>query len=212
MMKFTNFVPGRVTKLDKYKIKRIAIKDGKFMAFMVDDVAPNENEDDDLQSVERPPLRYAKDSQIDTEEEMDIVPSKIASSKQSNHSRRSSALSHSSFKFHSKKAKVDGEILGRYEILREVMARAKDIQSDLFKFDRLLADSMKPLLDCNNETGGLYVSVIDRFVDGKHTTQDAEELRMAIDRMQIQFKINADALAKIDAKIKERVTDYVSEA
>jgi Regulator of chromosome condensation (RCC1) repeat len=32
---FSNFTPARVRKLEKFPIKRISIKDGKFMAFFI---------------------------------------------------------------------------------------------------------------------------------------------------------------------------------
>jgi hypothetical protein len=56
-MQFSNVSPARVDKLEDYKVKRIAIKDGKFMAFLVD-------------GVESP---APEDSEVDPEEEKDIV-------------------------------------------------------------------------------------------------------------------------------------------
>lgn len=49
----------------------------------------------------------------------------------------------------------------------------------------MLADSMKPLLDCEGNDRGLYSNVIDKFVEGNQTVSDAEELRLAIDKIQI---------------------------
>ena len=34
---FSTFVPGKVTKLERYTVKKIHVSDGKFMAFFVDE-------------------------------------------------------------------------------------------------------------------------------------------------------------------------------
>jgi hypothetical protein len=38
-LKFSNTIPTRVKKLERYRISRIAIKEGKFMAFFLDDIS-----------------------------------------------------------------------------------------------------------------------------------------------------------------------------
>lgn len=40
-LQFSNSVPTRVKKLERYNFSRIAIKDGKFMAFFLDDINPS---------------------------------------------------------------------------------------------------------------------------------------------------------------------------
>jgi hypothetical protein len=49
----------------------------------------------------------------------------------------------------------------------------------------MLADSMKPLLDCEGNDNGLFGNVIDKFVEGNQTMNDVEELRLAIDKIQV---------------------------
>lgn len=41
---FSTFVPGRVTKLEKFNVKRISIHDGKFMAFFAENNEEFEDE------------------------------------------------------------------------------------------------------------------------------------------------------------------------
>ena len=75
--------------------------------------------------------------------------------------------------------------------MSSVIKRACDIRDDLAKFDRQLADSMRPITDLNELHEGkshLYSAVIDKFTQGKQSKSDAEELVAAVDRMQVQLK------------------------
>ena len=56
---FSTFTPGKISKLEKYKISKIKISDGKFYAFFADYVLGGEDED------------ALGDSEIDSEEEKD---------------------------------------------------------------------------------------------------------------------------------------------
>ena len=60
---------------------------------------------------------------------------------------------------------------------------ACNLRDKLARFDRMLADSMKPLIDCEANDKRLYSNVIDKFVEGNHSEGDAEELRLAIDKI-----------------------------
>lgn len=65
------------------------------------------------------------------------------------------------------------------------MRNACEIRDDLYRFDRMLADSMKPLTDSMNISRNLYANVIDKFTAGTQSSQDVEELRMAVDKLQL---------------------------
>jgi len=67
-MTFSNSLPAKVTKLDEYKVSRIAIRDGKFMAFMVADIRSKSFIESRINEQSRP-----EDSEVDPEEEKDIV-------------------------------------------------------------------------------------------------------------------------------------------
>jgi hypothetical protein len=65
---YSNSVPARVTKLEEYKVSRIAIRDGKFMAFMVVDIKSKSFIESRTIEQNRP-----EDSEVDPEEEKDVV-------------------------------------------------------------------------------------------------------------------------------------------
>ena len=69
--------------------------------------------------------------------------------------------------------------MNRY--ISEILKRAAAIREELNKFDRALADSVKPLTDLNDRN--IYYQVIDKFAHGHEKMNDADELRQAIDRM-----------------------------
>jgi hypothetical protein len=71
----------------------------------------------------------------------------------------------------------------------------------------MLADSMKPLLDC--ESRGLYSDVLDKFIQGTYTHNEAEELRVAVDKIQVQFKANLALLQGFEQDITAQVRDYL---
>lgn len=56
---FSTFTPGKIMKLEKFNIKRIRIDNGKFFAFLIDNIVDTHEDH--------------KDSEIDTEEEKDVV-------------------------------------------------------------------------------------------------------------------------------------------
>jgi hypothetical protein len=57
---FSTFVPGRVTRLDRFTVKRVKVADGKFMAYFVDPLEEFQDEPE-------------KDSEVDSEEMKDVV-------------------------------------------------------------------------------------------------------------------------------------------
>ena len=61
------------------------------------------------------------------------------------------------------------------QTLSEIIKRAIAIKEELTKFDRSLADSVKPLTDLNDRN--IYYQVIDKFAQGTEKVNDAEELR-----------------------------------
>ncbi len=67
--------------------------------------------------------------------------------------------------------------------IADIIKKAFAIKEDLNKFDRALADSVKPLTDLNEDN--IYEAVIDKFAKGQEKLNDAEELKNAIDRMQV---------------------------
>jgi len=61
--------------------------------------------------------------------------------------------------------------------------RAITIKEELGKFDRALCDSVKPLTDLQDRN--IYQQVLDKFTKGEEKINDADELRLAVDRMQV---------------------------
>lgn len=81
-LKFSNSVPTRIRKLEKYRFSRISIKDGKFMAFFIDDLQTSviKSEQDDIEHETYQKSRSGIDhqsmresSEYDSEEEKDVV-------------------------------------------------------------------------------------------------------------------------------------------
>ena len=221
---FSTFVPGRVSKLDKFIVKRMSVREGKVMVYFAE-------QQDDIAEEE------PKDSEVDSEEEKDVVadiedPNNPLKKKQSTVAnqvplvRRSSTLSQrqggestdnksakrtasapqdfassnenykkqntsrSNVSSNSSKVVTHGSRGGggkkkqdrdmnRY--ISEILKRAAAIREELNKFDRALADSVKPLTDLNDRN--IYYQVIDKFAHGHEKMNDADELRQAIDRM-----------------------------
>ena len=83
----------------------------------------------------------------------------------------------------------------------EIFKKAMAIKDELSKFDRALADAVKPLTDLTDKN--IYENVIDKFSQGHDKKGDAEELQKAIDRMQVQLTKNYKALDKIEKRINE---------
>lgn len=89
------------------------------------------------------------------------------------------------------------------------MKMADDIKGDMDKFDRLLADSMKPLTDFNDIQNGkssLYNTVLDKMtttssLKPENALKQAEDLKSAVDKLQIQLKRQVQNLQAIDNKI-----------
>lgn len=57
---FSTFTPGKVSKLEKYSIKKIKVVDGKFYAYFIESTSAGEGR---------------KDSEVSSEEEKDVMPS-----------------------------------------------------------------------------------------------------------------------------------------
>lgn len=91
--------------------------------------------------------------------------------------------------------------------MAQTIKSACGLRDKLVRFDRMLADSMKPLIDCEGNDSGLYSSVIDKFVEGTQGANDAEELRIAIDKIQIQFKVNLASLDQLEREIQTDIRD-----
>lgn len=52
--------------------------------------------------------------------------------------------------------------------------------------------------------------MLDKFTKGEEKINDAEELRQAIDRMQVQLKKNMNALDKLEKKINDSLAQLIS--
>ncbi|TNV87452.1 hypothetical protein FGO68_gene14540 [Halteria grandinella] len=244
-LRFSNSIPTRVKKLERYNFSRIAIKDGKFMAFFLDDINPSsssQQDEDDMPGGDQTHSKHnstlkseAKESsEFDSEEEKDVIAdlsrlggkkpspkkklnqsitsstSSSAASSYSGSSRSSrSRGTGSSFrpKYSKEGSKLGRDAQRRYDIMVNSIRQACSLKEKLVRFDRMLADSMKPLLDCEGNDRGLYSNVIDKFVEGNQTVSDAEELRLAIDKIQIQFKINLASLDQLEKEIQTEVRE-----
>ena len=55
--------------------------------------------------------------------------------------------------------------------MKELMSKTAEINYELQKFDRTLADSMKPLTEIENRL--IYHQVLDKFALGQHQTADS---------------------------------------
>ncbi|CDW85605.1 UNKNOWN [Stylonychia lemnae] len=231
---FSTFVPGRVTKLEKYRVRRISISEGKFMAYFA-------TIQEDFEDEEK------KDSSVDSDEEKDVVDDivggpkasvhKTGANSQKYHSTGSSKdvnshennmggtqelrkqnttksnMSSNSSKLHTtsragwqggRKAKQEKD---QFKYMIEIIKKAQAIKEELSKFDRALADSVKPLTDLQDRN--IYYQVIDKFSLGQEKMNDADELRQAIDRMQVQLKKNINVLEKLE-KRNEQLQELIN--
>ena len=179
---FSTSIPGRVAKLDRFSVQRIAIKEGKVMCFFVEAV-DNRN-------------KAEQDSEVDSEEEKDVVediankgvlsnpnpgsssgaadlkgkeePGKGKKNKeetgpeykkqntsQSNKSMSSNAdskmMTRSSAVGNLRGNRVDKDQARKWQVVSEIIKRAIAIKEELTKFDRALADSVKPLTDLQDK-------------------------------------------------------------
>lgn len=193
---FSNSAPAKVQKLEDYKISRIAIRDGKFMAFLVGDVRSKSMIESKVIEQNKP-----EDSEVDPEEEKDVVAESVgkfvkrvedsaASIQRESMASRASVVSGSAGIIDRRQAKADKDLQRKYQSLSLALKKAADIKEELSSFDKQLADIMKPFTDLRelSEGGTLYGPVLDKFVSGKQNRVDADELRMAIDRLQLQLK------------------------
>jgi len=73
----------------------------------------------------------------------------------------------------------------KYQSISLALKRAAEIKEELAHFDKQLADIMRPFTDLRELSEGisLYGPVLDKFVNGKQDRVDADELRMAVDRL-----------------------------
>ena len=62
----------------------------------------------------------------------------------------------------------------RVSDLIEIFKRATNLRDELMKFDRQLADSVKPLTDLSDKN--IYYNVIDKYAQGQDKKGDADEL------------------------------------
>lgn len=95
----------------------------------------------------------------------------------------------------------------RYDTIKQVIRQSIDVRDDLAKFDRFLADSMKPLTEI--QSTNIYDQVIDKFASGQCTSRDAEELREAVDKLQVQLKLSIAKLESIEGKIASDLRDFL---
>ena len=102
---------------------------------------------------------------------------------------------------------MDKDQRKRSHYLSEILKRALAIRDELNKFDRTLADAVRPLTDLQDRN--IYFKVIDKFSLGQEKVNDAEELRQAIDRMQVQLKKNVNQLEKLDKRINESLEPLI---
>lgn len=82
------------------------------------------------------------------------------------------------------------------------------MRDHLFKYDRVLADAMKPLTGLNSRQG-IYQQVIDRFATGQASHKDCEDLRVAVDMVQLQLKHSVQSLNDLETKVNESVSEYL---
>ena len=79
------------------------------------------------------------------------------------------------------------------------------MRDHLFKYDRVLADAMKPLTGLDS----LQAMVIDRFATGQASQKDCEDLRVAVDMVQLQLKHSVQSLNDLETKVNESVSEYL---
>lgn len=105
------------------------------------------------------------------------------------------------------RSRADKDQQRKWNVVIEILKRALAIQEDLNKFDRQLADSVRPLTDIQDRN--IYSQVLDKFSLGHEKVNDADELRLAIDRMQVQLKKNINSIEKLDKRINESLQDLI---
>ena len=123
----------------------------------------------------------------------------------SNMSSNNSSRMQTSKGGNNRKAKQERD---QFRYLSEIVKRAITIKEELNKFDRALADSVKPLTDIQDRN--IYEQVLSKFTKGEEKLNDAEELRQAIDRMQVQLKKNVNTLDKLDKRINDSLAQLIN--
>ena len=106
------------------------------------------------------------------------------------------------------KSRQDKDQRRKWQVVSEIIKRATAIKEELNKFDRALADAVRPLTDLNDRN--IYYQVIDKFAQGKEKISDMDDLKLAIDRMQVQLKKNIGVLDKLEKRINEGLKDVIN--
>ena len=63
------------------------------------------------------------------------------------------------------KSHNDKDLARRYQMMNEALKKTCDIRNELERFDRSLADSIRPLTEIENKC--IYHDVIDKFATGQ---------------------------------------------
>ena len=116
------------------------------------------------------------------------------------------------------KPRLDVETQRRYDLLRTCLRKACTLRDDLQGFDRILADHMSPLLSFesrvvqdHSHAAPLYKEVLDRMLASPHSDLDLDDLKAAVDKVQLQFKRLQPLLTKVEERIEADVREYLSE-
>jgi hypothetical protein len=116
------------------------------------------------------------------------------------------------------KPRLDVETQRRYDLLRNCLRKACSLRDDLQGFERILADHMRPLLTFesrvaqdHSHAAPLYKEVLDRMLASPHSDLDLDDLKSAVDKVQLQFKRLQPLLTKVEERIEADVREYLSE-
>lgn len=85
------------------------------------------------------------------------------------------------------------------------MKEVKKISDDIQTFDRTLADSVSLLIESQDKN--IYAAVLDKFAKGEEKLNDAEELKTAIDNVQVQIQKKSSEITIIENEIDKLVRD-----
>jgi hypothetical protein len=115
------------------------------------------------------------------------------------------------------KPRLDVETQRRYDLLRTCLRKACALRDELQSFDRILADHMRPLLSFESRVvqdqshAPLYKEVLDRMLSNPHSDLDLDDLKSAVDKVQLQFKRLQPLLTKVEERIEADIREYLSE-
>lgn len=102
--------------------------------------------------------------------------------------------------------RLEKEQMKRQKALSDILKKAITVKDDLEKFDKHLADSVRPLTDIQDKDYKFLIT--DKFSLGQQKMNNADDLKSAIDRMQVQLKNNFKSLDKLQRKITD-LSNYI---